>query len=261
MTGKQFKEKLRNGDKLYGTSITQPSPLWSKIIKEINLDFVLIDNEHQPFSRNDIANLCPIYANAGIIPIVRIPRPEPSLACMAVDSGALGVVAPYIETVEQVQDLVGAVAYSPLKGKILDNGLENNQWNESTKSFIEKKNENRIVIINIESVPALENLSELASVPDLDGLLIGPYDMVLNMGIPNQYDHPKFLDAVKKIIRVAREHNLGAGIHAWWGVEEEKQLLESGLNMFIHSSDYNAAMVKLTSDFKELRKMRYINSE
>jgi 2-keto-3-deoxy-L-rhamnonate aldolase RhmA len=256
MTGKKFKEKLHKGEKLFGTCITQPSPLWSKMIIEMELDFVFIDNEHYPFSRNDIANLCPIYVNAGIIPIVRIPRPDPSLACMAVDSGALGVVAPYVETVEQVQNLVGAVTYSPLKGKNLEKGLENNQWNESTKSFIEKKNENRIVIINIESVPALDNLSQLAKVPDLDGLLIGPYDMVLNMGIPNQYDHPIFMDAVKNIIQVARENSIGAGIHAWWDIEQEKQIVIMGVNMLIHASDYYAAHVKLKIDFKKLIRLK-----
>ena len=253
MTGKQFKQKLRSGDKLFGTCLTQPSPLWSNIIRDIKLDFVFIDNEHQPFSRNEIANLCQIYTNAGIIPIVRIPRPDPFLACMAVDSGALGVVAPYIETVEQVQELVGAVKYSPLKGKILENGLKNNQWHDTTKSFLKKKNEDRFVLINIESVPALENLSNLAKVPGLDGLLIGPYDMVLNMGIPNQYDHPKFLEAVKKVIQAARENGIGAGIHAWWGIEQEKELLDLGLNLLIHSSDYFAAKTLLKGDFDYLK--------
>ena len=253
MTGKQFKEKLRNGDKLFGTCLTQPSPLWSKIFIDLNLDFVFIDNEHQPFSRNDIAQLCQIYTNAGIIPIVRIPRPDPFLACMAVDSGALGVVAPYIETVKQVKELVGAMKYSPLKGKMLDNGLEDQQWKKSTKTFLEHKNQDRIVIINIESVPALENLSNLAAVPGLDGLLIGPYDMVLNMGIPTQYDHPRFLKAVKKVIQTAKDNGIGAGIHAWWSVEQEKEYLDLGLNFLIHSSDYFAAMTKLKNDFKYLK--------
>ncbi|MBC8181544.1 aldolase [candidate division KSB1 bacterium] len=253
MTGKQFKQKLRSGDKLFGTCLTQPSPLWSNIIRDIKLDFVFIDNEHWPFSRNEIANLCQIYTNAGIIPTVRIPRPDPFLACIVVDSGALGVVAPYVETIKQVQELVGAVKYSPLKGKNLENGLEKNQWHENTKSFLEKKNENRFVLINIESVPALENLSNLAKVPGLDGLLIGPYDMVLNMGIPNQYDHPKFLKAVKKVVQVAKENGLGAGIHAWWGIEQEKELLDLGLNLLIHSSDYFAAMTMLKGDFDYLK--------
>jgi len=252
MTGKEFKEKLHKGDKLFGTCLTQPSPLWSEIYKKIKLNFVFIDNEHWPFSRKDIANLCQIYSNAGIIPIVRIPRPHPSLACMAIDSGALGVVAPYVETVEQVQDLVGAVKYSPLKGKILESGLEKNKWHETSKTFLEKKNENRIVMINIESVPALENLSNLAKVPGLDGLLIGPYDMVLNMGIPDQYNHPEFLEAVKKVVQVARENDIGAGIHAWWGIEQEKEIMNMGVNMLIHASDYFAAMTLLKNDFEYL---------
>jgi len=254
MTGKQFKEKLHNGERLFGTALTQPSPLWSEIYKNIKLDFVFIDNEHWPFSRNDIANLCQIYSNAGIVPIVRIPRPDPSLACMAVDSGALGIVAPYIEKVDQVKDLVGAVKYSPLKGNVLQSALKKNEWNETTKSFIEEKNENRIVIINIESIPALENLSNLAAIPGLDGLLIGPYDMVLNMGIPNQYDHQKFLDAINKVVQIARENRIGAGIHAWWGVEQEKEIVDMGVNMLIHASDYFATMTFLKNDFALLKR-------
>ncbi len=253
MTGADFKHKLHAGEKLFGTCITQPSPLWAKIIVEIKLDFVFIDNEHWPFSRNDIANLCQIYTNAGIIPIVRIPQPDPFLACMAVDSGALGIVAPYVEEVEQVKNLVGAVKYSPLKGKILRAGLEQDQWHKNTKSYLQKKNEHRIVIINIESTPALDKLHELVDVPGLDALLIGPHDLTLSLGIVNQYEHPNFLKAVERIAKSARQKKIGAGIHAWWGIEQEKKLLALGLNMLIHSSDHYAAMTKLNEDFSQLK--------
>lgn len=253
MTGKEFKEKLHQGEKLFGTCITQPSPLWTKIAREIKLDFVFIDTEHWPFSDQEVTSLCQIYQNMGIVPVVRIAHPNPNLASRALDWGALGVVAPYVETRAQVLDLVGAVKYAPLKGGTLEKGLLKNQWLPETREFVTRLNEQRSAIINIESTTALKNLSQLVTVPGLDALLIGPYDLSISLGVPVQYEHPTFLEAVATIITTARANGLGAGIHSWWSIEQDRNWMSMGLNLLIHASDYIAARVKLSADMKALR--------
>jgi len=255
MTGNEFNQKLHAGELLLGTAITNPSPIWTKLAKDLELDFVFIDSEHWPFTRNELANLCQIYGAMGIIPMVRIPHPDATLACMTLDAGAWGIVAPYVESVEQVQELVGAVKYSPLKGKVLLDGLQFDHWKSATRQYLDNRNAHRSVIVNIESIPAIENLSQLAAVPGVDALLIGPHDLSISLGIPEQYDHPLFEENAEKIIETARANGLGAGIHSWWSIKHEKALMKKGLNLLVHASDFIAAKTKLSHDFEVLRRI------
>ncbi|HYH56596.1 MAG TPA: aldolase/citrate lyase family protein, partial [Anseongella sp.] len=101
--------RLRNGENVYGTCITSTAPLWPAAVSSAGLDFVFLDTEHVPLGRTELAGLCQVYRMAGITPIVRIPSPDPFLACQAIDAGAKGVIAPYLESVEQVTQLTGAV--------------------------------------------------------------------------------------------------------------------------------------------------------
>ena len=128
------------------------------------------------------------------------------LASQAIDAGAVGVVAPYLESVDQIRDLVGAVKYKPLKGEVLDRALKGEEaLSEKVQAYVKKANAGNMAIANIESVPAMNKLDELLSVPGLDAVFIGPHDLSVSLGHPEEYDHPVFEEAVKKIIQTARE--------------------------------------------------------
>ncbi len=117
--------KISAGKTVYGTCISSAAPLWGKAALIAGLDFVFLDTEHIPLECMEVATLCQLYSAMGIAPIVRIPSPDPFRACQMFDAGATGVVAPYIETVEQAQEMVGAIKYRPLKGKRLQKALQN----------------------------------------------------------------------------------------------------------------------------------------
>ena len=117
LPAKFFAERLRRADRLYGTLIVSPSPHWVPVVASLGLDFVFIDTEHIPLDREKLAWMCQAYHAVGLPPIVRITSPDPYEACVALDGGAVGIVAPYVETPEQVRELVGAVKKRPLKGR------------------------------------------------------------------------------------------------------------------------------------------------
>jgi hypothetical protein len=119
LPAKFFAERLRCADRLYGTLIVSPSPHWVPVVASLGLDFVFIDTEHIPLDREKLAWMCQAYHAVGLPPIVRITSPDPYEACVALDGGAVGIVAPYVETPEQVRELVGAVKKRPLKGRTL----------------------------------------------------------------------------------------------------------------------------------------------
>jgi 4-hydroxy-2-oxoheptanedioate aldolase len=153
------------------------------------------------------------------------------------DGGAAGIIVPYVETVEQVQALRGAVKCRPIKGKKLQLMLEGAEIEPELKSYIEDYAKNRLLIVNAESVSAIEALDEILAVADLDAVLIGPHDLSCSLGVPEQWEHPKFLKACETILGKARAAGVGAGIHFWGSLEQQVRFLKAGANLLIHSAD------------------------
>ncbi len=208
-----LKKKLNSGKRIYGCAIISSSSIWARVVQDANLDFVFLDTEHIPLGRETLANMCVLYSAMGIPPLVRIPSPDPYQASIALDGGAAAILAPYIETAEQVKNLVGAVKYRPLKGKKLQQILDGKEiMDEKLENYIDKRCKNNLLFINIESQPALDNLPEILSVPGLDGVLIGPHDLSCSIGLPEEYTNPVFEALVSGIINECKQRNLGIGI-------------------------------------------------
>ncbi len=257
MTGFQkdgLKQKLAQGKTVYGTCITSNAPRWQTVVADSALDFVFLDTEHIAIDRADLSRMCLGYQAKGLTPIVRIPSPDPYRTSQAMDDGAIGVVAPYLENSAQIMDLIGATKYRPLKGEVLENVL--NGKTEPTpelEKYLNSYNLGNLCIANIESLPAVERLDELLSLKGLDAVFIGPHDLSINMGIPEQYDHPDFVAMVKTIVQKARKHTLGVGIH--FSLEAQRQIdwIREGVNMVIHSSDMALFSQRLREDIRKIK--------
>ena len=256
MNTTQIRKVLAAGRPVYGTLIVSPSPRWPATVAKLGLDFVFIDTEHIAIDRGQLSWMCQTYAALGLAPIVRIPSPDPYEACMVLDGGAGGVIAPYVETVAQAQALRGAVKLRPLKGERLAAALrDGGTFEPELRAYVDKSNRDSLFIINVESKPALGRLDELLAVPDLDAVLIGPHDLSCSLGIPERYDDPRFEAAVLAIIRKARAAGVAAGMH-WWGSPVRfGAWREAGLNLIICSADITAMQAKLSEDIRALKKM------
>ncbi len=254
MNRMQLKEKLNNGDRIYGTAIVSFSTMWPSVIKNSGLDFVFIDTEHVALDRGSVASMCGVYSALGFPPIVRIPSPDPYQVTTILDGGAVGILAPYVESVEQIKDLVGATKYRPIKGEKLKRILENpNTIDPKLKKYIDDRCKNNLLFINIESQPAVDNLAELLSVPGIDGVIIGPHDLSCSMGLPEEYSNPIFEEAVTKIIKECNVRNLGIGIHLSEEPEQQIKWANAGVNIILHSSDISLFGKMLKNDISKIK--------
>jgi len=254
MNGTELIEALHSGKRIYGTLLTSSSPLWFGVIEELKLDCIFLDTEHNTLDWHDLGWMCRAYTGIGVAPIVRIPKADGFDACRAFDAGAAGIVAAYVETPEQVNELRSAAKLRPLKGKRLAELLSGEKKLEGELAdYVPKRNEGHSLLINIESVPAVEALDEILAVPDIDGVLIGPHDLSCSLGVPEQYDHPLFEAAVHKIISKARAKNIGVGCHNLPRIEQEIGYAKAGLNLILRQIDRTLFRRALHEDLSKIK--------
>lgn len=255
MTTQQLKAKLAAGGRVYGTSILAASPRWPEAVANIGFDFVFLDTEHNAVDRDRLSWSCHAYRGVGLPPIVRVPAPDPYQASMVIDGGAAGVIAPYIESPEQAKALVGAVKFKPLKGERLQAALERRETLEpELAAYLEKENAERMVLLNIESVPAIRALDRILAVPGIDVLLIGPHDLSCSLGVPEDYHHPKFSEACRTIAEKARAQGVAAGIHSFSGIDRDVQFAEMGFNFIIREADLRTFAQAAKANLQTLKK-------
>jgi 4-hydroxy-2-oxoheptanedioate aldolase len=219
------------------------------------VDFIFVDSEHVPQDRIPLSWLCQAYAAMGVPPVVRIPNPSAYEACRVLDGGASGIISPYTETVNQARAVAGAARYRPLKGRRMAEAFDDPQtMEEQLRTYLEQRNADTILILNIESVPGIENLEAiLRNVVGIDAVLIGPHDLSCSLGIPEQYDHPRFDEAVHTIIRAARRRDVGAGIHYWQNMEQEIEWCKAGANLVMHAADFQMVACHMKQELDQIR--------
>lgn len=254
MTGREIRQALHSGKLVYSTCVTMASPQLPQLLNNSGVDFAFIDTEHTPRGRETLSWMCHTFSAVGVPPVVRIPSPDPVEATKAIDGGACGVIGPYIETPEQVRALVGTTRWRPLKGRRLEKVLNDpTSLEPELREYLDQRNQDYILILNIESVPAIENLGEMLDVPGVDAVLIGPHDLSCSLGIPEKYDHPRFEEAVLEVIRQARSRNVGAGVHFWDDIEREVAWAKAGANLLMHSADIRFVREGVKREFQQLR--------
>jgi 2-keto-3-deoxy-L-rhamnonate aldolase RhmA len=257
LNGKELKKVLKAGGKVFGTCVEGTgNPRILNVYMKTGLDFVFIDNEHNPLDRNQTSSVCYLFSKADIASVVRVPRPDANLAAMIVDGGGSGVIAPYVETADEVWDIVAAVKYRPLKGKALEELKETMKYpSEESKKYIEKLNEDNIVVIMIESKAGVENLDRILEIPGIDAILIGPNDLSISYGVPEMYENPIFINAAQTVMEKCQKAGVGFGIH-FSTFDLQKNWTIKGQNFIVYSSDSYFAYNYLKQGFEELRNLK-----
>ena len=254
MNGAELKATLKSGGRVFGTMISiARNPKWIPILDSVGLDYVVIDTEHNYRSRGELGDFLMMMNTTGVVPIVRIPVPDAHYVTMAMDAGAQGVLAPYCETVDQVKEVVAAAKWRPLKGEAVDRVVATGEHvSDATRAYLENRNKNSIAIIGIESVAAVENLEKMLQVPGIDGIFVGPNDMSISLGIPDQYDQKIYQEMVKKVIDTSEAHGVATLVHqqtpdlsTYW--------ISQGARFILHGTDRRALTEGFKSDFGALR--------
>jgi len=259
MQGEQIRERLHSGERVYGTQLAiEHDGRSAAVLAQLELDFVFFCGEHHPVVLSDLSMLCHYFQARNVSPLVRISHPSAVEAARVLDAGAQGILAPYVETVEQAQEVVGAVHYRPLKGRLLADLLTGRKTpNEKTLRYLGRFNRNGYVILGVESLPAYENLDRLLGVGGVDGIFVGPHDLSVSMGIAEEWDHPEYLRVIEDIIARCRAAGRGVGVHLFGHMFPQETIvrfLEKGMNLVIYSSNVILARDSLREGLDRIRR-------
>lgn len=264
MTGNEFRNALRSGKTVYGTLITSTVPKMFDVTIGLGLNYIFLCNEHILYNQDALGWMCRAYKAAGINPVVRILEPSPYLATQALDAGAGAILVPYVENLEDVYNLVGAVKYRPLKGKKLKKILYGDEKpTPELEDYLRKQNRNNSLLLNIESPTGVNNMEQFFSVqsvdgPGVDGIVIGPHDLSVSYDMPEKYRSKEFLDLSCGIIAKARKHGVAAGGHTGSRGNLDLQLewAKAGANIILHSSDMFLFADKLQEEMNCIRRAK-----
>jgi len=127
------------------------------------------------------------------------------------DLGARGVMVPRVETRAQMERIIAETKFAPMGKRGVALGIAHDLYRPGGPTFFEDANRDIAVIAIVETVRAFENLDEIVSAPGLDVAWMGHFDLTVSMGIPAQFEHPRFLAAMDALVAACDRHHVAPG--------------------------------------------------
>ena len=204
-----FRKRLLQGDQLNGTIVSLACPPVAEVLSRAGFDWLFIDGEHGPLSVGDIQLL--LQAAQPHCPcVVRVAANDGVYIRQVLDAGADGIIAPLVNDAETAARVVAWAKYPPL-GKRSVGIARAHEYGAAFGDYVAQANEHVAVIIQVEHIDAVANISSILDVAGIDAVFIGPYDLSTSMGKPGRVNDAAVLEQID-IVRqacVARQMPLG----------------------------------------------------
>jgi 2-dehydro-3-deoxyglucarate aldolase len=198
-----LKQRLAAKQLTIGSWLSFGYPQLAEMMANSGFDWLTVDMEHGAMGTAGMLNLIQVIELSGCVPLVRVGQNDARLIKTAMDAGAHGVIVPDVRSAEEAQRAVDALYYPP-RGK-RGVGLSRAQgFGMGFDHYRTKRVEEFVLIVQIEHYKAVENLDEILAIDDVDGFIIGPYDMSASLGLPGEFSHPDvaaLLDSVEARVK------------------------------------------------------------
>lgn len=213
MARTSLKAMTRTRDAKLGHFIVEfVTPGIGHILKAAGCDFVFLDMEHSGFTFETLKSAIRYFEAAEVPVIVRVPALENDMLARACDMGAEGLIAPMISTPAQAQAMVDSVKYFPKGKRGVGLGMAHDNYRVApVADALADANDRTTIICLIETAEGAENADAIAAIDGVDCLWVGHFDLSVSLGIPGQFDHPRFQEAMERIIGAARKHGKSLG--------------------------------------------------
>jgi 2-keto-3-deoxy-L-rhamnonate aldolase RhmA len=207
-----MRKKLKEGGVAYGLLVQElfTSGI-APMLAECGAEFVLFDMEHGRCDISMVADMMAFCRGVDIVPMVRVPDADVVPLSRVLDLGARGVMVPRVESREQMIEIVSRLRYPPEGKRGVAVGMAHDQYRPGGPGSFSEANQDILVIALVETATAFEHLDDIISVPGVDVAWMGHYDLSVSMGIPAQFEHPKFLAAMDALVDTCARHGVAPG--------------------------------------------------
>lgn len=255
MRTNHVKRRLAAGGTVLGTMAFEfATEGLARVTAAAGADFLIWDQEHSGFTSERLR--CALLAARAVpelVPLVRVPAREPAHAiAVALDLGALGVMVPMVHSAAQADAIVTAARYPP-SGERGFGVLFDDEHGGDVVAYMAEANHEILVIAQIESVAGLNAAGEIAAVDGIDVLWVGHFDLSVSLGIPADFEHPRFRDALARVVSASDASGKAAAMLAS-SVAHGERLLDMGFRCLGYSHDLELYRDALRAGVAALRR-------
>lgn len=194
---KTFRRRLNAGELLIGTIVTLPEPAVAEILVEAGFDWLFVDTEHATFGPSGAQDLLRAAGDRCAC-VVRVPSGDDVWIKKVLDSGACGVIVPQVHTATLAEQVVRASKYPPVGARGV--GVARAQgYGMHVREYLDRANDDTAVIVQVESAEGVGNAQAIASVPGIDSIFIGPFDLAASLGHMAEPTHPEVREAMSEV--------------------------------------------------------------
>lgn len=192
-----LKEKIEEKGYVIGAFVASCNPTNVEILAMNGMDFAILDMEHSPLGLETMVDMIRAGENYGMVSIPRVYTMETKLMRRILDIGAHGVMVPMVGNERDVKYIMDAVKFPPLGLRGMNAG-RGPRWG-AYENYLNEANDALFTICQCETVEGLENIDRIVNTPGLDCVFVGTGDLSLDMGFPNDVEHPEVVRAVDRI--------------------------------------------------------------
>lgn len=234
----RVKQKLKRGRPTIGTWLTTGHLHVARVLARCGFDWLTLDVEHAPYDWRETAAVVAAIADAGCVPLIRVPEGSHTWIKRALDAGAYGIVVPMVETVAQAQAAIAAAKYPPLGNRSAGGGMHNLNFDCTVEEYFEGANDQILVVLQTESPLGIQNAAEIYALPGCDAIFIGPNDLRFQMRqadgtFPTAEEHEQ---AIQQVLAAGRDVRMPIGMHVL-NIEQANQRIGQGMQFVAVSSD------------------------
>ena len=234
---KVLKAKFQNREKIFGAWTSFGQPQISEVLAKSGVDFIGIDIEHSTISQEQSQRIIAASHSEGILCLPRIATQNEEMTKRLLDSGADGIIVPMVSFAKEVEQVISWMNYPP-KGKRSFGVARAQGYGVDFDQYVQSWNDSAILIVQTETQQGVEQIERILSFKEVDGVMIGPYDLSGSLGIPGQLEHSSVKEHCAIVSQACQQHQTSFGTHLVEpDLESMENALQEGYSFLVLASD------------------------
>ena len=229
-----LREAMQDGKPLIGTLLTVASPEVAEALALLGFDWIFIDLEHGSLSILDAQRAIQAVANRSFT-LVRVPDGTPENIKRVLDTGCSGIIVPMVSSESYARRIVALAKYPPLGERSVGLGRAQG-YGLRFAEYLPVANAQTAVVIQIEHRDAVTNVDQILTVPGIDAVFVGPYDLSSSMGLVGQVNHADVAAAIDKVRAACARTSSTMGIYCS-NADQARNEIKAGVKLVAVGTD------------------------